>query len=66
VAEMAAAFLCAHAGIANRTVDNSAAYIGGWLERLSKDRTLLVHSAAAAQKAADYVLGDAVAPPSPV
>jgi antirestriction protein ArdC len=57
VAEMAAAFLCAHAGINNRTVDNSAAYIAGWLERLSKDRTLMVHSAAAAQKGADYILG---------
>jgi antirestriction protein ArdC len=38
-------------------VDNSAAYIAGWLGRLSEDRTPLVHSAAAAQKAADYVLG---------
>lgn len=56
VAEMGAAFLCGHCGIENRTIENSAAYIGGWLKALTKDRTLLVHAAAAAQKAADYIL----------
>jgi len=56
-AEMAAAFLCGHAGISNRTVDNSAAYLQGWMERLSEDRRLLIHAASAAQKAADYILG---------
>jgi hypothetical protein len=28
---MTAAYLCGVCGIANRTVDNSAAYIGAWL-----------------------------------
>jgi antirestriction protein ArdC len=31
VAEMTAAYLCGVNGIENRTIDNSAAYIGGWL-----------------------------------
>lgn len=31
VAEMRAAYLCGVTGIENRTIDNSAAYIGGWL-----------------------------------
>jgi antirestriction protein ArdC len=31
IAEMGASFLCGHAGVAERTVENSAAYIHGWL-----------------------------------
>lgn len=56
VAEMGAAFLCGHAGIDNATIDNSAAYIQGWLKALKDDKTLLVHAAAQAQKAAEYIL----------
>ena len=33
IAEMGAAFLCGHAEIAERTIDNSAAYLNGWLEQ---------------------------------
>jgi antirestriction protein ArdC len=57
VAEMGAAFLCGHAGIVERTLDNSAAYIAAWLERLRNDRTLVVQAAAQAQRAADFILG---------
>ncbi|QXE92418.1 DUF1738 domain-containing protein [Geomonas subterranea] len=56
VAEMGAAFLCGHAGIEQRTIENSAAYIQGWLKALKNDKTLLIHAAAQAQKAADYIL----------
>ena len=56
VAEMGAAFLCAHAGIVNTTIENSAAYIKGWLKALQDDKTFLVSAAAQAQKAADYIL----------
>ena len=56
-AEMGAAYLCGVAGIANATVDNSAAYIQGWLGRLRNDTKLLVQAAAQAQKAADFILG---------
>jgi antirestriction protein ArdC len=56
VAEMSAAFLCGHSGIENVTIENSAAYIAGWLKALKNDKTLLVHAAAQAQKAADYIL----------
>ena len=55
-AEMSASFLCGHAGIENITIENSAAYIAGWLKSLKSDRTLLVHAAAAAQRASDYIL----------
>jgi antirestriction protein ArdC len=56
LAELSAAYLCAVAGIENGTIDNSAAYIAGWLRKLRDDRKLIVHAAAQAQKACDYVL----------
>ncbi len=56
-AEMGAAYLCGVASIANETVNNSAAYIQGWLSKLRNDKKLLVQAAAQAQKAADYILG---------
>jgi len=57
IAEMGAAFLCGQAEIAERTIDNSAAYINNWLERLRNDKMLIVQAAAQAQKATDFILG---------
>ena len=57
VAEIGAAFLCGQAEIAERTIDNSAAYVAEWLKRMKDDRKLIVHAAAQAQRAADFVLG---------
>jgi antirestriction protein ArdC len=57
IAEMGSAFLCGHTGIVDRTIDSSAAYLEGWLKQLKEDRTLIVHAAAQAQKAADFILG---------
>jgi antirestriction protein ArdC len=56
VAEMGAAYLCAEARISRAVVENQAAYISGWLEKLRKDKRLVVLAAAQAQKAADYIL----------
>lgn len=56
VAEMTAAFLCAHCGIENQSLDQSAAYIGSWLEVFKHDTEILLDAASAAQKAADYIL----------
>ena len=58
IAEMGAAFLCGQAEISERTIDNSAAYLNGWLEQLRNDKTLIVSAAAQAQKAADFILGN--------
>jgi antirestriction protein ArdC len=58
IAELGSAFLCGHAEIVERTIDSSAAYVGGWLKQLQNDRTLIVHAAAQAQKAADFILGN--------
>ena len=57
IAEMGSAFLCGYAGIVDRTINSSAAYLEGWLKQLKEDKTLIVHAAAQAQKAADFILG---------
>jgi antirestriction protein ArdC len=57
IAEMGAAFLCGHAGLAERTLENSASYIQNWLEALQNDKKLIVQAAGDAQKAADFILG---------
>ena len=56
IAEMGAAYLCAEAGISNAVIANQAAYVAGWLKKLRDDRKLLIHAAAQAQRAADYIL----------
>jgi antirestriction protein ArdC len=57
LAEFAASFLCGASGIAPATVENSAAYINAWKEKIKADRKMVVMAAAQAQKAADYILG---------
>lgn len=57
IAEMTAAFLCAHCGIENVTIDNSAAYLQGWIKALRGDKKLAITAGAQAQKAANYILG---------
>jgi antirestriction protein ArdC len=64
IAEMGAAFLCGQAEIVERTIDNSAAYIKGWLEQLQSDKTLIVQAAAQAQRAADFILGTSFVEPT--
>jgi antirestriction protein ArdC len=56
VAEFGAAYLCAEAGISTAVLENQAAYVAGWLKKLRDDRKLLIHAAAQAQRAADYIL----------
>ena len=61
VAEMGAAFLNAHAGIADSECENSAAYLQGWINALkSKDaKSWIIRAAAQAQKAANYIMNAA-------
>lgn len=61
VAEMTAAMLCGVTGIAPLTVQNSAAYLKGWLSALKNDKKLLIAAASQAQKAADFILNNTVA-----
>lgn len=57
VAEFGASFLCGMAGFEEAIVDQSAAYLSGWLEKLKGDPKFVVQAAAQAQKAADLILG---------
>lgn len=63
VAEMGAAFLCAHVGIQARL--EHASYIDSWLDSLRRDKRLIFTAAGAAQKAVDYVLGETLPAPAP-
>jgi antirestriction protein ArdC len=58
VAEMAASFLNAHAGIMEAEVENSAAYLQGWINALkSKDaKSWIIRAASQAQKAAEFII----------
>jgi antirestriction protein ArdC len=56
VAEMGAAFLSGHTGIAAATLPHSANYLASWLRVLKSDRKLVVQAASQAQKAADLIL----------
>lgn len=58
VAEMTAAFLCAHCGIDHGIAQQQAAYLDGWLKALKEDSRLIVQAASLAQKAAHLILGD--------
>jgi len=56
VAEMGATMLCSIAGIENKTIDNSAAYIKSWLSALKNDQKLLIQAGTRAQQACDHIL----------
>jgi len=47
--------LCGIAGIEQRILENSAAYLKTWIARLKSDFRLLVSAASQAQKAADFI-----------
>lgn len=64
IAEMGAAFLCAHCGLPARL--EHVSYIDSWLDALRRDKRLIFVAASAAQKAVDYVLGEHLPAPAPV
>ena len=55
-AELVSAFLCNAAGIDN-TVENSAAYIKGWMKAFKDNPAMITTAASKAQKVANYILG---------
>lgn len=57
IAEIGAAFLCAHSRLSARL--EHASYISSWLNALRRDKRLIFVAAGAAQKAADFVLDSA-------
>lgn len=57
IAELGSAFLCAAGGIDDRTMDNSASYLNGWIRLLKENPRILLQSASCAQRAVDYLRG---------
>lgn len=55
-AEMGASYLSSVAGIGEKTLDNSVAYINGWLGQLKRDKRLIVYASGQAQRATDFIL----------
>jgi antirestriction protein ArdC len=55
-AEIGACYLLSMAGIAPRSFENNVAYIQAWLAKLKKDKRFIVHAAARAERAVDYIL----------
>jgi antirestriction protein ArdC len=55
-AEMGASYLKSYAGISITQLENNAAYIQSWLERLKNDKKFIVYASSQAQKATDYIL----------
>lgn len=56
VADLCSSYLCAHAGISNETIEQSASYLNGWLSVLRKDKRMIITASAKAQAAADFIL----------
>ena len=56
VAQMTASMLCAETGIdTDEIFQNSAAYIGGWLQTIKGGPRMVISAAAAAQRATDMI-----------
>lgn len=55
-AEMGASYLKSYAGIPIEQLENNAAYINGWLERLKQDKRFIVYASTQAQRATDFIL----------
>ncbi len=56
VAELTAAFLCAHLKISNEPRPDHAQYLSHWLEMLGSDKKAIFTAASKAQAAADYLI----------
>ena len=55
VAELGAAFLCAHLELSTQPREENASYIANWLEVLRNDTRFIFRAAAHAQRAADFL-----------
>jgi len=56
VAEFGSSMLCGFSCIEQQTIENSAAYIQGWLKVLKNDKKLAIVAAGQAQQASDFIL----------
>lgn len=61
IAELGAAYLSSFTGILDKEIQNSVAYINGWLEKLKNDKRFIVQASGQAQRAVDCILNLSVA-----
>ena len=58
VGELGAAFLSNEAGILDSVrFENSAAYLGSWVQKLENDPRMIVSAASQAQRSSDFIMG---------
>jgi len=57
IAEIGSAFLCNKTGIAPK-IDNSIAYLRGWLKAVKDDIKMIIYASQRSQKAVNYIIGD--------
>jgi antirestriction protein ArdC len=58
IAELGASFLSNEAGILNQVqFDNSAAYLGSWIEKFQNDHKMIFTASSQAQRSTDFILG---------
>jgi antirestriction protein ArdC len=56
IAELGAAFVCAHLGLSTEPRADHAQYINSWLKVLKADKRAIFTAASKAQRAADYLI----------
>jgi antirestriction protein ArdC len=56
IAELGAAFVCAHLGLSTEPREDYAQYISSWLKVLKADKRAIFTAASKAQQAADYLI----------
>jgi antirestriction protein ArdC len=64
IAELGAAFVCAHLGLSTEPREDHAQYIQSWLKVLRADKRAIFTAASKAQQAADYLIKRAESPAS--
>jgi antirestriction protein ArdC len=57
IAELGAAYLNSYTGILDKSIENSVAYLQGWLAKLKNDKRFIITASGQAQKAVDFILG---------
>ena len=56
IAEMGSAYLASFTGIEHKSMDNTVAYIQGWLGKLRNDKRFIVQASGQAQRAVDFII----------
>jgi antirestriction protein ArdC len=56
IAELTAAFVCAHLGLSTEPRPDHAQYIQSWLKVLKSDRRAIFTASSKAQKATDFMI----------